>query len=60
MNELKTEEARQVGEAYLDRQKYAQAPDYVRATVDYLREWVENNKRLRLNREARKRSSRAG
>jgi hypothetical protein len=60
LDDLKSTEARLVGEAYLDPQKYDQAPDYVRATVDYLRKWVENNKRLRLNREARQRSSRAG
>ena len=57
LDELQSPDARLVGEAFLDLQKYAAAPDHIRATVDYLREWVENNRRLRLKREARSRSS---
>jgi len=58
LNELQAPEARLVGEAFLDPQKYAESPDHIRATVDYFREWVENNKRLRREREARRSSSR--
>ncbi len=53
LDELQSPEARLVGEAFLDSQKYAAAADHIRATVDYLQAWVENNKRLRVKREAR-------
>jgi hypothetical protein len=56
---LEEEEARMVGEAFLDPQKYSGASPEVQATVDRYRAWVENNKRLRLKREARKRSNRS-
>lgn len=59
LNSLEKPDARMVGEALFDPQKYAEAPDDVRATVDRFRDWVENNKRRRLQREARQRSSRA-
>jgi hypothetical protein len=58
LDELQSPEARQLGEAFHDPQKYADAPEYIRNTVDYFREVVENNKRLRRQREARRRVSR--
>jgi len=58
LDELHSPEARQLGEAFHDPQKYAEAPDHIRATVDYFRAWVENNKRLRRQREARRRVGR--
>jgi small-conductance mechanosensitive channel len=59
LDSLEKPEARMVADAFLDPQKYAQAPDDVRATVDRFRAWVENNRRLRLKREARQHSSRS-
>jgi hypothetical protein len=56
---LEEEDARQVGEVLVGIREYSSAPPEVQATVDRYRAWVENNKRLRLNREARQRSSRA-
>jgi len=58
LDSLEKPEARMVAEAFLDPQKYAGAPEDVRATVDRFRNWVENNKRLRRQRDARRRSSR--
>ena len=58
LDELQSPESRQLGEAFLDPQKYAAAPEYIRNTVDYFREWVENNRRLRRQREALRRVSR--
>jgi len=55
LNKLQSPEARLLGEAFLDPQKYAESPDHIRATVDYFREWLENNKRLRRQREAPRR-----
>jgi hypothetical protein len=55
LNELQSPEARQLGEAYLDQQKYAEASAPIQATVDYFRQWVEDNRRLRGEREARRR-----
>ena len=55
---LEEEDARMVGEALLDPQKYSDATPEVQATVDRYRAWAENNKRLRRQREARQRSSR--
>lgn len=55
---LQAEEARLVGEVLAGVREYVSAPPEVQATVDRYRDWVENNKRLRLNREARQRSSR--
>jgi hypothetical protein len=56
--ELERDDGRMVGEALFDPQKYSAAPPEVQAVVDLYRKWVENNKRLRLNREARQRSNR--
>ena len=56
---LEEEDARMVGEALLDPKKYSDAKPEVRATVDRYRAWVENNKRLRRQREARRHSSRS-
>jgi len=55
---LQAEEARLVGEVLAGVPEKASAPPEVQATVDVYLAWVENNKRLRLNREARHRSSR--
>ena len=57
LDSLEKPEARMVADAFLDPQKYAS--DDVRATVDRFRAWVENNRRLRLKREARQHSSRS-
>jgi len=56
---LERDDGRMVGEALVDHQRYSAAPPEVQAVVDLYRAWVENNKRLRLNREARQRSSRS-
>jgi hypothetical protein len=58
LDSLEKPEARMVAEAFLDPQKYAEAPEDVRATVDRFRAWVENNRRLRRQREARRHSGR--
>ncbi len=56
LDSLQKPDARMVAEAFFDSQKYAEAPEDVRATVDHFRAWVENNKRRRAQREARRRS----
>ena len=56
LDELQSLEARKLGEAFHDQQKYDDAPEHIRNTVDYFREWVENNRRLRRQREARRRA----
>jgi hypothetical protein len=55
---LEEPSARIVAEAYFDTEKYAEAPDDVRATVDHFRAWVENNRRRRSERETRRRVAR--
>jgi hypothetical protein len=56
---LEEEDARLVGEVLVGVREYSSASPEVQAAVDSYRNWVENNKRLRLNREARQRSSRS-
>ena len=56
---LEEDDARLVGEVLVGVREYSSVSPEVQATVDRYRAWVENNKRLRLNREARQRSSRA-
>jgi len=56
LEEIEDPEALMVGEAYIDQQKYDEAAPRVRATVDQFRLWVENNRRIRLRREARQRA----
>ncbi len=55
---LQAEEARLVGEVLAGVREKASTPPEVQATVNLYLAWVENNKRLRLNREARHRSNR--
>jgi hypothetical protein len=55
---LEEEDARQVGEVLAGFRNYSSVSPEVQATIDRYRSWAENNKRLRLNREARRRSSR--
>jgi len=55
-DQLEEPAARMVAEAYFDDQKYAEAPADVRATVDHLRAWVQNNRHRRA--EARRRPGR--
>jgi hypothetical protein len=53
---LEEEDAR--GEVLVGVREYSSVSPEVQATVDRYRAWVENNKRLRRQREARQRSSR--
>jgi hypothetical protein len=55
---LEEEDARLVGEVLVGVRDYATVSPEVQASVDRYRAWVENNRRLRLKREARQRSSR--
>jgi len=55
---LEHDDARLVGEVLAGVREYSSVPPEVQALVDRYRAWVENNRRLRLNREARQRSSR--
>ncbi len=55
---LEEEDARLVGEVLVGVREYSSVSPEVQATVDRYRAWVENNKRLRRQREARQRSSR--
>lgn len=55
---LESEEARMVGEAVLDPQKYSESTAPVRETVDRFRLWSENNRRLGRQRALRRRSAR--
>lgn len=55
---LEEEDARQVGEVLVGIREYSLVSPEVQNSVDLYRKWVENNRRLRLNREARQRSSR--
>jgi hypothetical protein len=54
VNELESPDAKMVGEAVLDRQKYAESPEPIRATVDRFEEWLEANRRLRRRRAKRR------
>jgi hypothetical protein len=56
---LEEEDARLVGEVLVGVRDYATVSPEVQASVDLYRAWVENNRRLRLKREARQRSSRS-
>ena len=56
---LEEEDARLVGEILVGIRDYSSVSPEVQATVDRYRYWVKNNRRLRLNREARQRSSRS-
>jgi len=55
---LEEEDARLVGEVLVGVREYSSVSPEVQAAVDSYRAWVENNRRLRLNREARQHSSR--
>jgi hypothetical protein len=56
---LEEEDARLVGEVLVGIREYSTVSPEVQATVDRYRAWVENNRQLRVNREARQRSSRS-
>jgi hypothetical protein len=58
LDSLEEENARLVGEVLVGVREYSSVSPEVQAAVDSYRAWVENNRRLRLNREARQRSSR--
>jgi hypothetical protein len=55
---LQDEDARLVGEVLAGVREYSSVSPEVQAAVDSYRAWVENNRRLRLKREARQRSYR--
>jgi hypothetical protein len=57
--ELQEEDARLVGQVLIGVREHSSVSPEVRATVDRYRAWVENNKRLRRQRDARRRSSRS-
>ena len=58
LEDLKSDEARMLGEAVLDRQKYSESPQPVRATVDRFQQWSEANRRLGRLRRVRRRTAR--
>ena len=51
---MKADDARLVGEAVLDPQKYLKSSDEIRATVDRFKEWLEANKKIGTLRLARR------
>ena len=59
LQEIEAADARLVGEVILDPQKYMEAPEKVRATVDRFKEWMAANRRLAGEREKRRRAARA-
>jgi hypothetical protein len=59
LGKLEEDDARLVAEVLLGIREDSTVSPEVQATVDRYRAWVENNKRLRLKREARKRSNRS-
>ena len=46
LEDVKADDARLVGEAVLDPQKYLKSSDEIRATVDRFKEWLEANKKI--------------
>jgi len=52
-------DAKPVGEAALDAEKYQQSSVDIQATVDRFREWLNNNRRLGRQRPASRRLARA-
>lgn len=55
LGELKSAEAREVGESVLDSTKLSTASEQIRATVNRYQLWLENNQRLgRLRKKARR------
>ena len=59
LNELKSEEARRVGEAVLDPQKYSESATEVRETVDRFTQWSQANRRITRHRTARRQATRS-
>jgi hypothetical protein len=54
LGELKSPDAREVGEIVLDSTKLSSAPEQIRETVNRFQLWLENNQRLgRVRRRAR-------
>jgi hypothetical protein len=54
LEDVKADDARLVGEAVLDPQKYLKSSDEIRATVDRFKEWLEANKKIGTLRLARR------
>ena len=59
LGELQSDDAKMVGEVVLDRQKYDESPEQVRATVDRFEEWLKANRRLGRGRTIRRRTGRS-
>jgi hypothetical protein len=59
LGELEGEDARRVGEAVLDSQKYSESSDQVRATVDRVQKWLDQNRRSVRLRPVHRRSGRS-
>jgi hypothetical protein len=55
VDELKSEDARAVGEAILDEQKYAGSDPKIKETVERFRQWHQANRRLGQKRMVRRR-----
>jgi hypothetical protein len=54
LSQLDSHDARMVGEAVLDEQKYSESSDSIRATVDRFKKWSEANRRLGRQRSIRR------
>ena len=59
LKELESKDARMVGEAFLDREKYKTSPEKVRATVDRFDQWHAANLRAGRRRALARRKNRA-
>lgn len=55
---LEEDDARLVGEVLVGVRDYSSVSPEVQAAVDSYRDWMENNRQMRLKREARQRSYR--
>lgn len=54
LSKLDSHDARLVGEAVLDEQKYSESSESVRATVDRFKKWSDANRRLGRQRPIRR------
>jgi len=52
LDELESQEARQVGEAILDSGRLAESSEAIRETAVRYQQWLENNQRLGRRRKA--------
>lgn len=59
LNELDSPEAKKVGEAVLDKEKYQHSTVEIQATVDRFLQWLKNNRRLGRQRPLSRRLARA-